>query len=224
MATMTIELNKSQKKLFKDIEKATNSAAGYMLVDRTPDLEVLYEAGQITVSKDFVEGTNQYGAKVKSADDAEEPPMTPTTDQQPNSTTGVFSTAAKKKGPKPPETAWALGVNITAGTGVPIQQAKRGGKKEEIYPFSKMEIGDSFLIPATEDWPEPWLSFASTVSSATRRYTEKSPTETIKNRNGQIVPKPVYVRKFALRRVTKGDKYANGYVEPQTGARVQRII
>jgi hypothetical protein len=222
MATMTIDLNKSQKKLFKEIEKATNDARGYLLVDRTPDLEVLYEAGQITVSKDFVEGTNQYGAKVKSADDAEEPSMTPTTDQPQNPTTGAA--VKKTKGPKPTEIAWALGVNITAGTGVPIQHLKRGGKKEEIYPFSKMEIGDSFLIPATEDWPEPWFSFASTVSSATRRYTEKSPTETIRNRKGQTVPKPIYVRKFALRRVTKGDKYANGYVEPQTGARVQRII
>jgi hypothetical protein len=212
---MTIDLNKSQKKLFKDIEKATNDARGYLLVDRTPDLEVLYEAGQITVSKDFVEGTNQYGAKVKSADDGEDTPVT-------NSTPPVAGEKTTKVKPTP--VLFTLGANIETGTGVPIQLAKRGGKKEEIYPFSKMEVGDSFLIPATEDWPEPWLSFMSTVSSATRRYTEESPTETIKNRNGQMVPKPIYKRKFALRRVTKGDKYANGYVEPQTGARVQRII
>jgi hypothetical protein len=219
MTTMTLELNKSQKKLLKDIEKATNDTRGYMLVDRTPDLEVLYETGQITVSKEFVEGTNQYGAKIKGAeDDAEESPVA---DQQQDSTSAESS--AKHK-PKPTPLFYSLGANIDAGTAVPIQAAKRGGKKEEIYPFSKMEVGDSFLIPATKDWPEPWFSFASTVSSATRRYTEKSATETIKNRNGQTIPKPVYTRKFAVRRVTKGDKYSNGYVEPETGARVQRII
>lgn len=111
---------------------------------------------------------------------------------------------------------------IQIQSGIPLAPPKRGGKKEEGYPFSKLEVGQSFVVPASETNPKPWETFASTVSSATRRFAEKHPTETTKNRKGESVPKLIPTRKFTLRRVTAGDKYDNGFEETVSGARVFR--
>lgn len=111
---------------------------------------------------------------------------------------------------------------FTLMQGIPLSPAQRGGRREELYPFSQMQIGDSFLVPVTTATPKPWETFASTVSSATRRFSAKSETETRKNRKGTLVPVLKPTRKFTLRRVTAGDKYENGFVEPASGARVFR--
>lgn len=105
---------------------------------------------------------------------------------------------------------------------VPTPQA-RGGKKEEVYPFGQLEVGQSFFVPATDKSPEPAKTFASTVSSATRRFAVKSATETKTNKKGAVVPVLVVTRRFTIRAVTAGQKYENGYVEQATGARVFRI-
>lgn len=102
----------------------------------------------------------------------------------------------------------------------------RGGVKEEVYPFSKMEIGISFVVPVTEKMPTPEAvveKFSSTVSSATRRFAVKSDTEFRTNDKGESVAKMIPTRKFTLRPVTAGTKYDNGFVEPVSGARVFRI-
>lgn len=102
----------------------------------------------------------------------------------------------------------------------------RGGVKEEVYPFSKMEIGISFVVPVNEKSTTAEAvveKFSSTVSSATRRFAVKSETETRKNAKGELVPKMVPTRKFTLRPVLAGTKYDNGFVEPVSGARVFRI-
>lgn len=99
----------------------------------------------------------------------------------------------------------------------------RAAMKEEIYPFSKLEIGQSFFLPASEKTPDPAKSFASTVSSATRRYSEQSATETKKNRAGADVPVLVPTRRFTIRPVKAGQKWPNGHVEKADGARIFRI-
>lgn len=101
--------------------------------------------------------------------------------------------------------------------------AKRTGLKEEIYPFSQLQVGQSFFIPATEANKNPATTFASTVSSATRRFAEKHATQTRVNRKGETVPVLVPSRKFTIRAVKAGQKYDNGFVEKQDGARVFRI-
>lgn len=54
---------------------------------------------------------------------------------------------------------------------IPLPTVKRGGGKGvEKYPFDKLEIGQSFHVPATEDRPNPGKTLASTVSSAKNRY------------------------------------------------------
>jgi hypothetical protein len=91
-------------------------------------------------------------------------------------------------------------------TGIPM--ITRRGAKTEFYPFKDMKVGDSFFLPVSDKHPEPWKTFGSTVTSATRRYSKGV--------------SPRAVRKFSLRRVTAGDKYPNGYVELEDGARIFR--
>jgi hypothetical protein len=86
--------------------------------------------------------------------------------------------------------------------GIKIPPSRRGGTKQEQYPWAEMNIGDSFFIPATKSKPKPWISFCSTVSSASKRYAKQ--------------------RHFTLRRVFAGQKHSNGYKETTDGARVFR--
>ena len=110
--------------------------------------------------------------------------------------------------------------------GIPIIGRQRGGVKEEVYPFSKLEVGQSFVVPcdATKTTPLAVVEkFSSTVSSATRRFATVSATETRFNRKGVIVPVLVTTRKFTLQPVSKGQTYPGStFVEPQDGARVFR--
>lgn len=106
---------------------------------------------------------------------------------------------------------------------VPLAPAKRGVTREEEYPFSKLEIGKSFVVPISDTHKEPWNTFPSTVSSATRRFATPHPEKTRKDKNGLIVPVMVPTRRFTSRRVFAGQKYENGFVEPVDGVRVYRV-
>jgi hypothetical protein len=108
-------------------------------------------------------------------------------------------------------------------SGIPLPPAAKGGRRDEQYPFSKMGVGQSFFVPVTAKYPKPWETFGSTVSSATRRFATEHPTDKKKNRKGVEVPVLVATRKFTLRQVTAGQKYANGFEEKAGGARVYRI-
>jgi hypothetical protein len=177
MATATLELTKPQKKLLKAIEQAGMAEPGYLMVDRG-EAQPLHDAEYITLNENITDGSF-VAARLRTAED------TPTDDSL---------SAEAEEGV---ELLYALISDI------PMAELKRGGKKPELYPFSRMSIGDSFLVPVDAKSAEPWRTFASTVSSANRRFKTDN-------------------RKFALRRVTKGDTYPNGYVEPNSGARVFR--
>lgn len=119
--------------------------------------------------------------------------------------------------------ATAPKMNFPIESGIMPTPQTRGGKKVEVYPFGQLEVGQSFFVPATDKAPEPAKTFASTVSSATRRFAVKSATETKTNKKGAVVPILVPTRRFTIRAVTAGQKYENGYTEAATGARVFRI-
>lgn len=117
---------------------------------------------------------------------------------------------------------------FTIDSGIaPPPSVRGGGIKEEVYPFSKLEVGQSFVVPVAgsksttvEQLAE---KFASTVSSATRRFAQKSATETKKNRKGVDVPVLVATRKFTLRPVKSGQTYPGStFVEQIDGVRVFR--
>lgn len=107
--------------------------------------------------------------------------------------------------------------------GLPMPpKAARGGQKVELYPFSKLNVGGSFFIPATEKNPNPAKTFASTIGSAQRRFGTKT-GETRTTAKGKVVPVIVATRKFTILPVTAGQKYENGFVEKANGGRVYRI-
>ena len=187
------ELTKEQKKLLKSIEKGSK-ATGTMVVEGSEDVKALYLAGKIEAEP--VDGdASKAKVWIKGATGQPE---------------------ANQPGAEPK-------VEIEIDSDFPQKEAQRGGKKEELYPFSKMKVGDSFLVPVSDKHPKPWESFASTVSSASRRNSTLSTTEFTTNRKGEKIPKRIYTVRYTLRRVTKGDTYPNGKVEPQSGARVHRI-
>lgn len=116
--------------------------------------------------------------------------------------------------------------SFSINAGVPLIASTRGGAKEEVYPFSKLSVGESFVVPVSADKLTPAAvveKFSSTVSSATRRFAEKSDTETKTNRKGETVPVLTTTRKFTLRPVTEGQTYPGStFVELVSGARVFR--
>lgn len=96
----------------------------------------------------------------------------------------------------------ASGFAIAANVEMPSHS--RGGRANSLYPFDKLEIGQSFFVPATEAKPNPAKSLASTVTSANNRYSEVIEGETRVNRKGREVPATRQLREFAVRAVEDG--------------------
>lgn len=76
----------------------------------------------------------------------------------------------------------------------------RGGRIGSVYPFDKLNVGQSFFVPKAAK------NLASTVSSANARYAEVIPGETRKDRNGKDVPKTKFTRHFIVRSVEGGSR------------------
>ena len=95
-------------------------------------------------------------------------------------------------------------------------------QRRQAFPFDELEVEDSFFIKATESKPEPWKSYASTVSNATRSFAVPDPSgEMVVSRKGQKVPKLVQTRKFIIRAVEETDAETGEVV---VGARVWRVV
>lgn len=108
-----------------------------------------------------------------------------------------------------------------------LPEAKRVGgnlgARPEVYPFSKLEVGQAFFIAATTDKPNPAKSYASTVASATERYaTEDTVAPKVANRKGAMVCPKVYARKFGIRAIPDGAAFGEAY-KGIAGAAVGRI-
>jgi hypothetical protein len=86
--------------------------------------------------------------------------------------------------------------------GVPMPSISGRGRTGTTYPFDKMEPGHSFFVPNSEDKPNAAKSLASTVSSATARYSVPAADGSTKvNKAGEQVPVMVETRKFVVRSV-----------------------
>lgn len=106
------------------------------------------------------------------------------------------------------ETAAATVAPVTASSGfaieagVPMPSISGRGRTGTTYPFDKMEAGNSFFVPNSEDKPNAAKSLASTVSSATARYAVPAADGSTKaNKAGEQVPVMVETRKFVVRSV-----------------------
>lgn len=104
--------------------------------------------------------------------------------------------------------------------GIPVPAPVGRGRSGSKYPFDALKIGQSFFVPDTAEQPDAAASLASTVSGATQRYAADHPTET-REVKGKTVPKKIYSRKFALRKIAAGAPGCgpNG----EAGARVWRV-
>lgn len=112
--------------------------------------------------------------------------------------------------------------SVVIEKGVPVPSKGRAyAQRRQAFPFDELEVEDSFFIKATESKPEPWKSYASTVSNSTRSFAvPDSSGEMVVNRKGQKVPKLVQTRKFVIRAVEETDVETGEVV---VGARVWRV-
>lgn len=85
----------------------------------------------------------------------------------------------------------------------PPPERKHGGYRQEKFPFSKLEVGKGFIIPATEAKPEPWKSYQSTVSGAQRRFAKVVGTKVKKD--GKEVEAVEYTKRFRIYEETLAD-------------------
>lgn len=88
-------------------------------------------------------------------------------------------------------------------SGIPMPAStRRGGVREAKYPFDKLEVGQSFFVAPSEKHPEPWKSYASTISGATKRYdVVVEGTKEVRNpKTGEVktVPKTEHTRVFKI--------------------------
>ena len=113
---------------------------------------------------------------------------------------------------------------------VTLPPVKRGGRKASEYPFDSLPVGGGFFVPATAEMDNPAKSLASTVSSASARYSKEIPGEfterTVKDESGANVkkkfPKRTYERKFEIRKLEDGGVVSDEY-KGMAGALIARV-
>lgn len=89
---------------------------------------------------------------------------------------------------------------VIATVAAPAASARSG--RETIYPFDKLEVGQSFFVANTAERPAAAKSLASTVSSANNRFAVPAPDgSTRTNVKGETVPVMVKTRTFIVRDV-----------------------
>lgn len=174
--------------LLGSIVEATKTK-GYTHVDQNADLKALVESGHVEADPtNVVDGKIAVRATAKAVEGAAAAPAAP---------------VAK------------AAIEITSGLDIPV--TTRSVVKEEVYPFSKLEVGQSFFVAIDSD------KFASTVSSASRRFAIRTGNKVASKRKpGEMVDELQYTKKFTGRAVKAGQKYSNGFVESADGTRVFR--
>lgn len=106
-----------------------------------------------------------------------------------------------------------------------LPRKSRRVKKEDLYPFASMELGQIFFVPVSDKKPYPAKSLGSTVAAASKRYAEVIGQKEVKGRGGAIkmVPEYKFERKFKVASVKKG--YVCGeFTASEDGAIVKRIL
>lgn len=126
---------------------------------------------------------------------------------------GIAEVSSKNAAASTAKPVVVSGFEIESDVPVPTGSG-RGRTKTELYPFDKLEIGQSFFVANSEEKPDIAKSLASTVSGATARYAVEVPGKFKLNRKGEEVPATEATRKFIVRAASK---------DGVDGARVFRI-
>lgn len=123
----------------------------------------------------------------------------------PNTPEGQIATRATQKGidsvPASGSAAAPAGKSeFVIEDDVAIPAVAGRGRIGSVYPFDKLNVGQSFFVPKAAK------NLASTVSSANARYAVEVPGETRTDRNGNVVPKTKFTRHFIVRSVEGGSR------------------
>jgi hypothetical protein len=100
-----------------------------------------------------------------------------------------------------------LTFEIEDGVAIPENGARSG--RETVYPFDKLEVGQSIFIANSEAKPDAAKSIASTISSTHARFSIPDPSGKTRivmkgEKKGEIVPVMIKTRTFTVRTDEKG--------------------
>jgi hypothetical protein len=184
----------------KDVVKGTQSEAGFVYTF-VETYEPLVKAGLAEINHEMTDGeavatrATEAGIAYYDAHKEEfETPDAPAPEQE--------------KVEKPKETV-KMDYEIESGIEIPSPRAFGSASRASIYPFDKLEVGQSFFLPAAPDDKIPAVKkYASTVNSANQRYAIPDPTGATRTitrgpNMGQEVPATVQERHFVIREAEK---------------------
>lgn len=95
------------------------------------------------------------------------------------------------------------GFVLTKGRELPV--GKPRGRSGSKWPFDEMEVGESFVILATDEKPNPVKDVSSAVSHANKRYAVPVEGEFKLNKQGMQIPVTEYTRFFVVKEMENGD-------------------
>lgn len=196
---------KMYQDLFKFIVEATNTPAGYATAPASHVREIAAQYPDYLL----VSGDPDPGGNVRVS-------------ATPAGIAALGGVAAAA----PVETAASM---FTIDDGFIVPPSARGVARTETYPFTPMQVGQSFFVPATEAKPNPAKSLNSTINSTNRRFSDVFPAKKGKNPHPQAgQPTGIAKRKYVVRPVKAGalsnPNDPNSKRETANGARVYRVL
>lgn len=154
--------NAGDAPFFMSAEQGTELAnLGFILVDANTVNPANSNEYRVAITDKGGNALNDPAPSIPSA------PMIPGGWGQPQQPQPQVQTATATTTKKPVQT-------FEIESNVAIPTIKRGGggnltPRKSNYPFDKLEVGQSFHVPATTEEPEPWKKMASNVSAANAR-------------------------------------------------------
>ena len=219
---MTVKLKNTLQKALREIVAATQE--GSFAYTSEEVYEKLIEHGFVEINPEIKDEAGDVAARAtqEGIDYASEVLNTGGLPLEAASQVGLIGERADALAKEVVEHIAKTKASIVIEKGVPVPSKGRAyAQRRQAFPFDELDIEDSFFIKATESKPEPWKSYASTVSNKTRSFAVPDQSgEMVVSRKGQKVPKLVQTRKFVIRAVEETDAETG---EVLVGARVWRV-
>jgi len=102
-----------------------------------------------------------------------------------------------------------------------VSKRRGGGRAGVSYPFDALQVGQSFVVPATEKKPNPVKSMASSITAANARYATP-----LTNEDGSPKMKTITVPRTGEKRDVQATQLVRKFtvVACEGGARVGRVL
>ena len=102
-----------------------------------------------------------------------------------------------------------------------VSKRRGGGRAGVSYPFDTLQVGQSFVVPATEKKPNPVKSMASSITAANARYATP-----LTNEDGSPKMKTITVPRTGEKRDVQATQLVRKFtvVACEGGARVGRVL